>query len=53
MKSGLQNHQKIIKESPFIALNLENQYDIIINCKGGGIKGQCDAIMWFNKINKN
>jgi len=35
---------KFLLNQPFIALNLENQYDVFANVKGGGISGQAGAI---------
>jgi small subunit ribosomal protein S9 len=31
-------------KAPLLALNLENAYDISIEAKGGGLKGQTDAV---------
>ena len=31
-------------KAPLLALNLENSYDISIEAKGGGLKGQTDAV---------
>jgi len=39
----IEMHQYIITQ-PINLLNLENQYDINVNLKGGGIKGQAEAL---------
>lgn len=36
-------HQTMVKQ-PLVALKFEDQYDVIINVEGGGIKGQAEAI---------
>lgn len=41
--SGLIEEREIIKQ-PLILTNLNNQYDIAIQVKGGGTNGQIDAI---------
>lgn len=41
--AGLTEEREIIKQ-PLILANLNNQYDIAIQVKGGGITGQLEAI---------
>jgi small subunit ribosomal protein S9 len=36
-------HQTTVKQA-FASAKLENQYDVIVNVEGGGIKGQAEAV---------
>ena len=36
-------HQTTVKQA-FAAAKLENQYDVVVNVEGGGIKGQAEAV---------
>ena len=36
-------HQTTVKQA-FAAAKLDNQYDVIVNVEGGGIKGQAEAV---------
>lgn len=38
-----QIHQTTVKQ-PLAALNANEQYDVIVNVEGGGIKGQAEAV---------
>jgi len=35
---------QVIIQQPFVAVGSENQYDILVNLKGGGVKGQAEAL---------
>jgi small subunit ribosomal protein S9 len=41
--AGVAEERESLK-NPFIAVNLNNQYDVIVDVKGGGITGQLDSI---------
>jgi len=41
--SGVLNEREYI-QNPFIAVNLVNEYDLVIHVKGGGISSQIEAI---------
>ncbi|MBX7125012.1 MAG: 30S ribosomal protein S9 [Cyclobacteriaceae bacterium] len=40
-KSGI--HQTLVKQA-FATLKLDNQYDVVANVEGGGIRGQAEAV---------
>nr|YP_009145503.1 ribosomal protein S9 [Trachelomonas volvocina]AKL82416.1 ribosomal protein S9 [Trachelomonas volvocina] len=46
LEDYFQYNPRLIKiiQSPLSLLELEGHYDIIVNCEGGGIKGQSEAI---------
>jgi len=35
---------EILVKSPFVALGLDSQFDVVATCKGGGISGQAGAV---------
>jgi len=35
---------QFIIQQPLVAVGSENQYDILVNLKGGGVKGQAEAL---------
>jgi small subunit ribosomal protein S9 len=41
--SGVAEERESIK-NPFLSVNLNNQYDVTVNVKGGGITAQLDSI---------